>query len=131
MSKPAAQLDREIAELIMQPRLGDPAWEAAWTDLLTEKHSKARVPTINELAHAFAYIEAEYIIKDGRINSEQWADGLAFGQRCTADVEATWQAKEALKQLAPAAWLRIAERANYLAREQGDVARYLKQEVAP
>jgi len=126
MAKTAAQLDREIAEFLAKPKLGDPAWERAWADLLTEKHSKARMPTIDELARAFSYIEREFVIKEGRIDMEQWAEGLAFGQRYCADEEDKRQAKEALKQLSRAVWLRAAERANYLLREQGEAPRYLQ-----
>ena len=125
MAKTIAQLDREIAEFLAKPKLGDPKWEREWADLLTEKHSKVRTPTIDELARALRYIENEYVIKDGRIDMEQWAEGLAFG-RYAGDAENKHQAKEAFKQLPHAAWLRAAERANYLAHEQGEAARYLK-----
>ena len=124
MAKTAAQLDREIAEFLAKPKLGDPEWEHAWADLLTEKHSKARMPTIDELARALRYIENEYVLKD-RIDMEQWAEGLAFG-RYAGDAEEKRRAKEAFKQLPHAAWLRAAERANYLAREQDEAPRYLK-----
>lgn len=127
MSRAVDQLDREIAALRAAPRLGDPAWERAWSDLLKERHSKARVPTIDELAHAFSYIEREYVIKEGRIDGEQWAEGLAFGQRYAIDVEDTRQAQAAAAQLSRGAWLRIAERANHLARDQGEAARYLRE----
>ncbi len=123
--KTPSQLDREIAEFLAKPKVGDPKWEREWSDLLTEKHSKARMPTIDELARAFRYIEHEYNIENGRIDTEQWAEGLAFG-RYAGDAEDKLQAKEALKQLSPAMWLRVAERANYIAREQGEAARYLK-----
>ena len=125
MAKTAAQLDREIAEFLAKPKIGDPTWERAWANLLTEKHSKARLPTIDELARAFRYIENEYVIKDGRLDMEQWAEGLAFG-RYAGDAEAKRHAKEAFKQVPSAAWLRAADRANYLAREQGEDPRYLK-----
>jgi hypothetical protein len=125
-NKTPAQLDREIAEFLAKPqKLRDPQWEREWADLLREKHSKARMPTIDELARAFRYIEREFVIKGGRIDGEHWAEGLAFG-RYAGDAEAKFQAKEALKQLPHAEWLRIAERANYLAQEQGEDARYLK-----
>lgn len=125
MAKTAAQLDHEIAEFLAKPKLGDPKWEREWADLLTEKHSKARMPTLDELARAFRYIENEYVIKDGRIDMEQWAEGLAFG-RYAGDAEEKRQAKEMLKQQPHAAWLRAAERANRLAREQDEAPRYLK-----
>jgi hypothetical protein len=124
--KTRAQLDREIAEFLAKPqKLGDPKWEHEWAGLLAEKHSKARLPTIDELARALRYIEHEYVIKEGRIDAEQWAEGLAFG-RYAGDAEDKRQAREALKQLPRGTWLRIAERANYLAREQGEAARYLR-----
>ena len=126
MAKTAAQLDREIAEFIAKPKLGDSKWEREWAALLTEKHSKARVPTIDELARAFSYVEREYVIKDGRIDMEQWAEGLAFGQRYAADAEDKHQAQEMLKQQPQATWLRAAERANRLSREQDEAPRYLK-----
>lgn len=125
MTKTAAQLDREIAEFIAKPKLGDPAWEAAYRDLLSERHSKARMPTIDELSRALRYIEHEFVIRDGRIDGEQWAEGLAFG-RHAGDAEGKLLAKEALEQLPRAAWLRLAERANYLAQQQGEAARYLR-----
>lgn len=124
--KSSAQLDREIAEYMANPKLGDPKWEREWADLLKEKHSKARMPTIDELARALRYIENEYVIKGGNIDGEQWAEGLAFG-RYAGDAEDKRAATEVLGQLSRAAWLRIAERANYLAREQGDTPRYLSE----
>lgn len=125
MSKTPAQLDREIAEYIAKPKLGDPKFEREWANLLTEKHSKARVPTIDELARAIVYIESEFVIKGGRVDGEHWAEGLAFG-RYAGDADDKHQAREMFKQLPHAEWLRIAERANYLAREQGEAARYIK-----
>lgn len=125
MAKTAAQLDHEIAEFLAKPKLGDPKWEREWADLLTEKHSKARMPTIDELARAFRYVENEYVIKDGRIDMEQWAEGLAFG-RYAGDAEEKRQAKEMIKQQPQTAWLRAAERANRLSREQDEAPRYLK-----
>ena len=124
MAKTAAQLDRELGEFLAKPKVGDPTWEREWSDLLTEKHSKARMPTIDEVARAFRYIENEYVLKD-RIDMEQWAEGLAFG-RYAGDTEEKRQAKEAFKQLPPATWLRVAERANRLSRDQDEAPRYLK-----
>jgi len=121
--KPPAQLDREIAEFLANPKLGDKKWERDWADLLTEKHSKARMPTIDEMARALRYVENEYVIKDGRVDMEQWAEGLAFG-RYAGDAEDKRRAKEMLDQVSTATWIRAAERANYLAREQGDEPRY-------
>jgi hypothetical protein len=123
--KSAAQLDREIAAFTAKPKLGDPTWEREWSELLTEKHSKARLPTVDELARAFRYIKNEYVLKDGRVDMEQWAEGLAFG-RYAGDLEDKHQAKAALEQVSAATWLRTAERANYLTREQGEAARYDK-----
>ena len=125
MAKTAAQLDQEIAEFLAKPKLGDPAWEREWAALLREKHSKARVPTIDEIARAIRYIENEYVLEDGRIDGEQWAEGLAFG-RYAGDADTKLQAKEVFKQLSHAAWLELAERANYLAREQDETPRYVK-----
>jgi len=125
MSKTPAQLDREIAEFLAKPKVGDPKWEREWAALLTEKHSKARKPTIDEIAHALSYVEREYAVK-GDINGEQWAEGLAFGQRSSIDMTDKALAKEMLKLLPEADWLLIAERANYLAQEQGEAARYRK-----
>jgi len=125
MTKSPAQLEREIAEFLAKPKLGDPKWEREWANLLTEKHSKARMPTLEELARAFRYIKNEFVIKGGHIDGKQWAEGLAFG-RYAGNAEEKRQAKEALKQLPHAEWLRIAERANYLAQEQGETARYRK-----
>ena len=126
MAKTADQLDREIAEFLAKPKLGDPEWERSWADLLAEKHTRARTPTIDEFACAFSYIESEFVISGGRIDMEQLAEGLAFGQRHAVDAETKLHAKEVLKQLPRAALLHAAERANYLAREQGQAARYIK-----
>lgn len=118
--------DREIAEFLAKPqKLGDPAWERAWGALVAEKHAKARMPTLDEITRAFRYIEGEYHL-EGAIDAEQWSEGLAFGQRFAPDTEDKQQAKDAIKQLPTGMWLRIAERANYLAREQGETERYLK-----
>lgn len=122
--KTPAQLDREIAEFLAKPKLGDPKWEREWADLLHEKHSKARVPTIDELARALRYIESEYKL-GGSIDGEQWAEGLAFG-KYAGDAEHRREARGLFKQLSHGEWLRIAERANYLAREQGEAPRYVK-----
>jgi hypothetical protein len=128
MPKSEDQLDREIAAYLRAPKIGDPAWEREWANLLHEKHSKARMPTMDELARALRYLEREYVFDDdGRIDMEQWAEGLAFGQRFAADAWYAQQAREVFPQLAPADWLRIAERANYLAHEQGERANYLKR----
>jgi hypothetical protein len=124
MSKTPAQLDREIAEYLAKPKLGDKQWEREWADLLQEKHTKARLPTIDEVARAFRYIENEYVLK-GNIDGEQWAEGLAFG-RYAGDAEQKRMAKEMFDQLSTANWLRLAERANYLLMQEGEKPRYLK-----
>ncbi|HSX23393.1 MAG TPA: hypothetical protein VLE97_11520 [Gaiellaceae bacterium] len=121
--KSPAQLDREIAEFMANPKLGDKTWEREWSALLTERHSKARMPTVDELARALSYVEREYVIGDGRVDMEQWAEGLAFG-RYAGDAEDKRRARELLDQVPAATWLRAAERANYLAREQGESPRY-------
>lgn len=119
----AEQLDREIADYIANPKLGDPTWERSWADLLTEKHSTARLPTIDELARALRHISNEYVIVDS-IDGEQWAEGLAFGRY--DDTASRWTAEEMFKQFTVGQWLRIAARANYLAQEQMEAPRYLK-----
>ena len=126
MGKTAAQLDAEIAEYLAHPKLGDKKWEREWSALLSEKHSKARMPTLDEIARALRYVEAEYVIKDGKVDGEQWAEGLAFGQRIAADAEDKARAKEVVGQFPDGAWMRVAERADYLAREQGEPARYVR-----
>ena len=125
MAKTSAQLDREIAEYLAKPKLGDKQWEREWADLLQEKHTKARLPTIDELARAFRYIEREFTLKEGNIDGEQWAEGLAFGQYA-GSAEEKRMAKEMFGQLSTAQWLRLAERANYLSQEQGEKPRYIK-----
>ncbi len=125
--KSPAQLDREIAEFIAKPKLGDPKWEREWGDLLAEKHTKARLPTIDELARALTYIEREYVLREGRADMEQLAEGLAFGQRSSIDSEDKRRAKEMFEQVSSGTWLRVAERANYLSREQNEAPRYLKK----
>lgn len=122
--KSTAQLDKEIAAFLADPKLGDRKWEREWSDLLTEKHSKARMPTVDELARAFRYVEREYVIKDGRIDMEQLAEGLAFG-RYAGDADDKRHAKAMLDEVSAATWLRTAERANYLSREQDEAPRYV------
>lgn len=122
--KSPAQLDREIAEFMASPKLGDKTWERQWSELLTERHSKARMPTIDELARALSYVEREYVIREGRVDMEQWAEGLAFG-RYPGDAEDKRRARELVGQVSAATWLRAAERANHLAQEQGEAPRYL------
>lgn len=124
MSKTPAQLDAEIAAFLAKPqKLRDPKWEREWASLLAEKHSKARAPTLDEIARALEYVEREYVIKNGHVDAEQWAEGLAFG-RYAADAENKRRAKEVIGQLSTGEWRRIAERANYLARQQGEAERY-------
>lgn len=123
--KTAAQLDKEVAEFMANPKLGDPKWERDWADLLTEKHSKARMPTVDEVARALRYVEREYVIKGDRIDVEQLAEGLAFG-RYAGDTDEKRRAKMMLDDVSAATWLRATERANHLAREQGEAARYLR-----
>lgn len=121
----AAQLEKDIAEYMANPKIGDKKWEHEWADLLSEKHAKARMPTVDELARALRYIESEFVIKGGRVSAEHWAEGLAFG-RYAGDDDHKFQAEHMLEQLSAGKWLRIAEQANYLAREQGEAARYVK-----
>jgi hypothetical protein len=122
--KSPAQLEAEIAEFMAKPKLGDPKWEREWSELLTEKHSKARMPTVDEVARTLNYVEREFVLADGNIDGEQLAEGLAFG-RYAGDAEDKRRAKEMLEDLSAAKWLRLAERANYLAHEQGETPRYL------
>lgn len=122
--KSPAQLDKEIAEFMAKPKLGDPTWERQWSELLTEKHSKARLPTVDELARGLSYVEREYTLAEGNIDGEQLAEGLAFG-RYAGDAEDKRWARELLDQISAAKWLRIAERANYLSREQDEAPRYV------
>ena len=125
MTTTNTDLDARIAAHLAVTALGDLAWEHTWADLLREKHSKARVPTIAELAVAVSYIEREWRLADGTVSPEQWAEGLAFGRfaGCQDDVR---QAEHALPQLTKGQWLRIAERANYLSREQLEAPRYVR-----
>lgn len=118
-----AELERDLAALMGAPRLREPNYERALASALREKHTKARVPTLDELARAYSYIEREYVTRDG-IDGEQWAEGLAFGQRSSVDIEDKEQARHALEHFDHATWLTIAERANYLASEQGEPQRY-------
>jgi hypothetical protein len=122
--KSPAQLDKEIAEFMAKPKLGDPAWEREWSGLLTEKHSKARMPTVDEIARAVRYVEHEYTLADGGMDMEQLAEGLAFG-RYAGDADDKRWARDLFNQVSAANWLRAAERANYLAREQGEAPRYV------
>lgn len=122
--KSPAQLDKEIAEFMANPKLRDPTWEREWSDLLTEKHSKARMPTIDEIARAVRYVEHEYTLADGGMDMEQLAEGLAFGRYAGDAGDKRW-ARDLFDQISAANWLRAAERANYLAREQGETPRYV------
>ena len=122
--KSPAQLDKEITEFMAKPKIGDPAWEREWSELLTEKHSKARMPTAADVERALLYVEREYTLADGNIDGEQLAEGLAFG-RYAGDAEDKRRAKELFAQLPAAKWLRLAERANTLSREQDEAPRYV------
>ena len=118
-------LDRRIAVSLANPKPGNAEWEREYADLLVEKHSKARMPTVDELARALQYIEGEYVIKNGRVNMEQWAEGLAFG-RYSGDAEDKRLVKGVINQFPRAEWIRTAERANYLLAREGEPARYLR-----
>jgi formylglycine-generating enzyme required for sulfatase activity len=74
------------------------------------------IPTETQLAHAIAYIRDEFTLDDGRVTGEQWAEGLAFGQRRTIDADDRYQASAALPQLSDAKWREIAARAEWLRR---------------
>lgn len=78
--------------------------------------SMTMVPTEQELAHAISYVMSEFRIVGGRVTDEQWAEGLAFGQRTAVDADDKFQAKHAIGQLSAAEWRRIAARAIELRR---------------
>ena len=67
---------------------------------------------INQLATALTYIEHEFII-DGYIDSEQWAEGLAFG-RYAPSADEIRKASEAYPQLTPMQWDHIMARAEHM-----------------
>lgn len=121
------ELDSRIAEYIANPKLGDPQWEREWADLLDERHGKTRVPTVDELACALSYIENEFLLEDGQIDGEQWAEGLAFGRYpgCERDKVA---AGEILPQLSRSEWARLTARADHLAEGEGMQPKFARTE---
>jgi hypothetical protein len=82
-----------------------------------------RAPTLDELARALAYINAEFAIKN-RIGVEQWAAGLAYGQKRRATSDDIVEARAIAGQLPEAAWIAIAMRADELISYEGGSPRY-------
>ncbi|HET9061827.1 MAG TPA: hypothetical protein VFO62_00930 [Candidatus Binatia bacterium] len=91
-----------------------------------------RVPTDDEIAAAWRYIENEYTLKEGNVDGEQWAEGLAFGRPIgeLAKVDPSWHrelmaaAKHVRPQLTEDQWAMIAARADRLRADQGEVAKF-------
>lgn len=91
-----------------------------------------RVPTDEEIASAWRYIENEYTLKEGNVDGEQWAEGLAFGRPIgeLAKVDPTWHrelmeaARHVRPQLTDEKWSMIAARADRLRAEQNEVAKF-------
>lgn len=91
-----------------------------------------RVPTDDEIASAWRYIENEYTLKEGNVDGEQWAEGLAFGRPIgeLAKVDPSWHrelmaaAKHVRQQLTEDQWAMIAARADRLRADQGEVAKF-------
>ena len=82
-----------------------------------------RTPTIEEIAAAWHYIDNEYTLKDGGVDGEQWAEGLAFWTYAPSRDELA-VAREIKPQLTDAQWQSIAARADYLRFEQHEPPRY-------
>jgi hypothetical protein len=76
-------------------------------------------PTVDRIARAFGYIEREFTLKDGIIDGEMWAEGLAFHGPDRPDEFHLEQARAARSQLTDDQWVDIAARAQYLRMEQG------------
>lgn len=85
-----------------------------------------RMPTDAELASAWRYIEREYTLKEGVVDGEQWAEGLAFGDyEGTADDRAT--VAEMKPQLTEVQWRSIAYRADYIRADQGIAPKFTER----
>ena len=76
-----------------------------------------RTPTEQEIADAYRYIDREYMVEDGRIDGEQWAEGLAFALYRGSEHELAI-AREVRPQLTDDQWRVIAARADYLRLDQ-------------
>lgn len=78
-----------------------------------------RVPSLPELAHAFSYIEGEFVIQEGIVRADMWIEGLAWGGSHEIDEGDMLVAKEALPQLAPEVWIEFATAADDLRARRG------------
>lgn len=67
-------------------------------------------PSVEDIASAYEYITREFMISDGFIHSEMWAEGLAFGS-CRPSADDLRVAAEALPQLTTEQWILIAHHA--------------------
>lgn len=70
-------------------------------------------PTLDELASALSYIRSEWVLEDGWIDSEQWAEALAFA-RYRGEPDDYRDARECEAQLTPRQWADIAARAAHM-----------------
>jgi hypothetical protein len=134
MQVPAVRLsDDEVAQL---PEAQKALREVSAEDLddndLSRNPFGYRVPTLEELASAWYFIEHEYTLKEGNIDGEQWAEGLAFGRSIDglkkADPveyrELLAMAKDFKGQLSDDNWAMIAARADRLRVDQGEVPKF-------
>jgi hypothetical protein len=93
---------------------------------------KLRTPTDQELADALCYIEREFVIRDGLISGEHWAEGLAMHDAVAyfpASADHIAQVRAVRPQLSESAWIGIAERADYLRFSEAMAPRF--SEVIP
>ena len=70
-------------------------------------------PTLDEFASALSYIRSEWVLEDGWIDSEQWAEALAFA-RYRGESDDYRGARECEAQLTPRQWSHIAARAEHM-----------------
>lgn len=66
------------------------------------------------IADAFDYIRNEWVLEDGRIEAEQWAEGFAFSRVGQADQSAHVAAKELRLQLTPQQWDALIARGDHM-----------------
>lgn len=89
-----------------------------------------RPPTIAELADAFAYVEAEFVIKDGHVDGEHWAEGLANARPGRGrDDRYQRVAREIYPQLSAEKWQGITARADYLRARESEAPRFSVERV--
>lgn len=86
-----------------------------------------RIPTREEIALAYLYIEVEFKLDDGKIWAAEWAEGLAWHDERKSgkpDREAYHHADTSIPQLTEAQWRHLAAWADNIRVEQFERPRY-------